>query len=59
MKKEPKTKKPLESNIEDISRKEAIKKAGRYAAVTAGAMLIVLHPKKAQADSPPDPGGGW
>jgi hypothetical protein len=40
-----------------ISRKEAIKKMGKYAALTAVGTLIVLNPKQAQASSPPDPGG--
>ena len=41
-----------------ISRKEAIKKMGKYAALTALGTFIVLNPKQAQASSPPpDPGG--
>jgi hypothetical protein len=37
-----------------ISRKDAIVKAGKYAAFTAAAMMLVLDPaKKAQAVSPP------
>jgi len=47
-----------EKENEDITRKEALKKAGRYAAVSAAAMFVVLSPKKAQAGSPPDPGWG-
>lgn len=39
----------------DITRKEALQKVGKYAAVTAAAMLIVLSPKESQAQSPPDP----
>lgn len=43
----------------DITRKEAIKKAGKYAAVTAASMFIVLSPKESQAQSPiPTPGWG-
>ncbi|MCK3685500.1 hypothetical protein [Maribellus sp. YY47] len=46
---------------QDITRKEALKKAGKYAAVTAASMLIVLSPKESQATSPsaptPWPGG--
>ena len=42
---------------EEITRKEAIKKAGKYAAVTAAAMLI-LSPKESQATSPA-PTPGW
>lgn len=40
-----------------ITRKEAIKKMGKYAALTAVGTFIVLNPKQAQASSPPDPGG--
>jgi len=41
-----------------ITRKEAIKKAGRYAAVTAATMFIVLSPKESQAESG-TPLPGW
>jgi hypothetical protein len=34
-----------------ISRKEAIEKAGKYAAFTAAAALVLLSPKTSQADS--------
>ena len=44
---------------QDISRKEAIKKMGKYAALTALGTFIMLNPKKAQAQSPQNPGGGW
>ena len=44
---------------QDISRKEAIKKMGKYAALTALGTFIMLNPKKAQAQSPRDPGTGW
>lgn len=43
---------------EEINRREAIKKAGKYAAVTAASMLIVLSPKESQAQSP-TPRPGW
>ncbi len=33
-----------------ISRKEAIEKAGKYAAFTAAAALMLLSPKTSQAD---------
>jgi len=46
-----KSKKP-EEKAEDITRKEALKKAGKYAAVTAVGMILVLSPKKALASSP-------
>lgn len=42
---------------DQITRKEALKKMGKYAALTAIGTFIVLNPKKAQATSPPDPGG--
>lgn len=46
-------------NIETkkITRREAIEKAGKYAAITAATFLI-LSPKQSQADSPADPGWG-
>ncbi|MCK8480532.1 hypothetical protein [Psychroserpens algicola] len=40
-----------------ITRKEAMKKMGRYAALTAMGTFLILNPKKAHASSPPDPGG--
>lgn len=43
---------------DQITRKEAMKKMGKYAALTAIGTFIILNPKKAQASSPPDPGGG-
>ena len=47
----------MNTNNNQISRKEAIKKMGKYAALTAVGTFIVLNPKQAQASSPPDPGG--
>ena len=44
---------------EEISRKEALKKIGnygKYAALTALGTYTILSPKKAQANSPTDPG---
>ena len=42
---------------EEITRNEAIKKMGKYAALTALGTFIILNPKKAQAQSgPSDPG---
>lgn len=41
-----------------ITRKEAIKKTGKYAALTAATFLI-LSPKESQAGSPPAPGDGF
>lgn len=43
---------------DQITRKDAMKKMGKYAALTAMGTFIILNPKKAQASSPPDPGGG-
>ena len=43
-------------NKDEITRKEALKKAGKYAALTAATMLVILSPKESQAESPPTPG---
>ena len=44
------------NNKSGITRKEAIKKMGKYAALTAIGTFAILNPKKAQASSvPPDP----
>jgi len=42
-----------------ITRAEALKKMGKYAAFTAVGSFLILNPQKAQAQSPPppDPGG--
>tara|TARA_B110000027_G_C15970983_1_gene234269 strand:+ start:329 stop:541 length:213 start_codon:yes stop_codon:yes gene_type:complete len=49
-----------EQDSKDISRKDAIKKMGKYAAFAALGTMIMLNPKKAQALSgPPDQGGNW
>jgi len=45
------------NNTNKIDRKEALKKIGnygKYAALTALGTYMMLHPKKAQASSPPD-----
>jgi hypothetical protein len=42
---------------DQITRKEALAKMGKYAALTAIGSFIILNPKQAQASSPPDPGG--
>ncbi len=43
-----------------MSRKEAMKKAGKYAAFTAATTVFLFSPKQAQAGSTPqNPGGGW
>ncbi len=43
-----------------ITRKEALQKAGKYAAFTAAAAVLLLSPKKSYATSgnPVDPGSG-
>jgi len=46
-------------SAEKISRKDALKKAGMYAAFTAAASMVLLAPKVAMADSIPIPGDGF
>lgn len=46
----------------NITRKEALKKIGdysKYTALTALGTFVLLHPKKAQAASPTNPGTGF
>ncbi len=45
------------NKTDKITRQEAHKKMGKYAALTAVGSFIILNPKQAQASSPPDPGG--
>lgn len=57
-----KNNKNTQENAQDITRKEAIKKIGnygKYAALTALGTYMILNPKKAQAQSPEDPGTGF
>ncbi len=42
-----------------INRKQALKKMGRYAGLTALGTFLLLNPKKSQANSPLPPGDGW
>ena len=42
-----------------INRKQALKKMGKYAGLTALGTFILLNPEKAQATSPPAPGDGF
>ena len=42
-----------------ITRKDAIKKMGKYAALTAIGTFTILNPKKAQAQSVAPNPGGW
>ena len=47
------------TNKKNISRKEAIKKMGSYAAFATLGTMVMLNPQKAQAQSgPPNPGFG-
>ena len=57
MKKENKN--STETTPSGITRKDAIKKMGKYAALTAVGTFMILNPKKAQALSPTHPGAGW
>ena len=41
----------------EISRKEALQRMGKYAALTAVGTFLILNPKEAHAASPPDAGG--
>ena len=42
----------------EITRKEALQRMGKYAALTAVGTFLILNPKKAHAISDPkDPGG--
>ncbi len=47
------------TNSNKITRKEAIKKMGKYAALTAAGTFLILNPKQAQAMSPEAPGDGF
>ncbi|MCL7755086.1 hypothetical protein [Polaribacter sp. Z022] len=47
---------------QEITRKQAIKKIGKYgkyAALTALGTYLILNPQKAQAQSPEEPGSGF
>jgi hypothetical protein len=50
------------NKVEEITRKEAIKKIGnygKYAALTALGTYMILNPQKAQASSLATPGEGF
>jgi hypothetical protein len=50
----------MNNNQDEITRKEAVKKMGKYAALTALGTFMILSPQKAQAQSvPPDAGQGF
>ena len=57
MKKENKN--STENTPSGITRKDAIKKMGKYAALTAVGTFMILNPKKAQAQSTPPNLGRW
>jgi hypothetical protein len=51
-----------QDKVQEITRKEAIKKIGnygKYAALTALGTYLILNPQKAQASSPEAPGEGF
>lgn len=57
-----KNNKETQDNKQDITRKEAINKIGdygKYTALTALGTYMILDPKKAQAQSPTQPGEGF
>ncbi|MEE9408769.1 MAG: hypothetical protein V3V28_11920 [Polaribacter sp.] len=48
--------------VQEISRKDALKKIGnygKYSVLTALGTYMILNPQKAQATSPEDPGTGF
>ncbi|WP_189702652.1 hypothetical protein [Subsaximicrobium wynnwilliamsii] len=49
----------IKTTQDQITRKEAMKKMGKYAALTAVGTFLILSPSQAHAASPgvPDPGG--
>ena len=47
----------MKKSQDEITRKEAIKKMGKYATFAALGTFLILNPKRAQAGSPPDPSG--
>tara|TARA_R110001592_G_scaffold282614_2_gene550376 strand:- start:2042 stop:2194 length:153 start_codon:yes stop_codon:yes gene_type:complete len=50
----------MNNNQDKITRKEAVKKMGKYAALTALGTFMILSPQKAQAQSaPPNAGEGF
>ena len=54
--------KNTKDTAQEISRKAALKKIGKYGkytALTALGTFMILNPQKAQATSPADPGSGF
>lgn len=47
----------MKTKKDGITRNEALKKMGKYAALTAVGTFVILNPLKAQQTSPPDSGG--
>ena len=47
----------MKKSQDEITRKEAIKKMGKYATFAALGTFLILKPKLAQAASAPDPSG--
>lgn len=47
-----------QNKTDQITRKEAIKKMGKYAALTAVGTFVILNPLKSHAKSTPPDGGG-
>ncbi|REG89952.1 hypothetical protein C8N41_1011200 [Winogradskyella sediminis] len=47
-----------DNNLDKITRKEAISKMGKYAALTAVGTFVILNPLKSQAQSVPPSAGG-
>ncbi len=45
----------MKNTDKKITRREAIEKTGKYAALTAAATFLILNPKKSQAGSPGNP----
>lgn len=50
---------PSRINTEKITRKEAFKKAGKYAALTAGTLIFLDTKASAAGSAPQNPGSGW
>ena len=49
----------MKNHNNKIDRKQGVKRKGRYAGLTALGTFMLLDPKKAQAQSPVNPGDGW
>tara|TARA_Y100000741_G_scaffold337282_1_gene296500 strand:+ start:616 stop:768 length:153 start_codon:yes stop_codon:yes gene_type:complete len=49
----------MKNKDKKIDRKQALKRMGKYAGLTALGTFMLLNPKKAQANSPINPGDGW